>query len=160
MTLDEFSAITRERIPTPREFVRFAEALGWQILADEDGRGRLKASKGHPLALALARMLGREPYRTNVLAEIQTQWRNQPAPESAEPAKVEAKPEPPDDDALAAIAERAYHDEPPWGQPDGQSPSVIVRAEGFPTMAMPQEFVDWWLRHNEIVRQRRLERKP
>jgi hypothetical protein len=66
MTLNEFSDIAAQRIPTPREFVEFAECQRWRFKVG-DGRAALVARKDDPLALAFAKMLSREPYRTNVL---------------------------------------------------------------------------------------------
>lgn len=69
MTLDEFAAVSEVRIPTPAEFVAFVAGQGWRI--DTDGtRATLKAPASDPMAVATARMLGREPYRTNVLAVV------------------------------------------------------------------------------------------
>lgn len=65
MTLEEFAAITAERIPTPEEFVAFAEGQKWGFKVN--GKAALLANPNDPLAVATARMLGREPYRSNVL---------------------------------------------------------------------------------------------
>lgn len=43
----------------------------------------------------------------------------------------------PPDDAVAAIAERAYHEPPDWSDGPAQvRESVVVRCEGFPTVAL------------------------
>jgi hypothetical protein len=81
MNLEQFCELTRERIPTAREFVEFVESMGWRIAVGSDGAASLKADRTSPVALSLARMLGREPYRTNVLAVAQQRWREQPAAE-------------------------------------------------------------------------------
>jgi hypothetical protein len=67
LTLEQFVAVTRTRIPTAPEFLAFVEAQGWRIEARDDGTASLKADASDELALPLARMLGREPYRTGVL---------------------------------------------------------------------------------------------
>jgi hypothetical protein len=70
VTLDEFQAVLRDRIPTPAEFVAFARSQGWRIDAG-NGRAALKVrDRSDPLAVTFARMLGREPYRSNVLALV------------------------------------------------------------------------------------------
>lgn len=69
MTIDEFAAITGERIPTPAEFVRFTTGQGWRIVTNGEAAS-LRAPASDPLAVALAKMLGREPYRTNVLRYV------------------------------------------------------------------------------------------
>lgn len=69
MTLDTFCEVIATRIPTPAEFVDFADSQGWRIGA-KDGKGFLRAPPADELAVALAKMLSREPYRSNVLAEL------------------------------------------------------------------------------------------
>lgn len=68
MSIDEFAVVAKGRIPTPQEFVDLTEGLGWSFVVKGDGAAALKAPQGDRLAIALARMLGRQPYRTNVLA--------------------------------------------------------------------------------------------
>lgn len=82
MTLDQFRALIRERIPTAKEFVEFVDGQGWAVSVREDGAAALRApgGKSDPLVLGLARMLAREPYRTNVLKEAALRWRTAPAP--------------------------------------------------------------------------------
>lgn len=70
MTLDAFCALVLTRIPTPAEFLAFVAAQGWRVSVAPDGAGRLHARGDDPVAVALARMLSREPYRTNVLALV------------------------------------------------------------------------------------------
>lgn len=70
MTLDQFTQIAAQRVPTPQEFLSFVEGMGWRIGRKEDGRPALKAPPADPVAQRLARMLGREPYRTEVLALV------------------------------------------------------------------------------------------
>ena len=69
MTLDTFHAITEERIPTADEFTEFVRSMGWSIRKEAE-QAFLRAPKTDPVALALARMLKREPWRTKVLAPI------------------------------------------------------------------------------------------
>lgn len=64
MTLEQL--VGSGRIPTPSEMVAFAEGQQWRFRCGSDGAALL-ADKADPLALAFARMLSREPYRTNVL---------------------------------------------------------------------------------------------
>lgn len=66
MTLDDFHNLTRERIPTAEEFFAFVRSQGWSIRKTETAAA-LRATPTDPVALALAKMLRREPYRTNVL---------------------------------------------------------------------------------------------
>ena len=68
MDLQTFGRIVRERIPSPTEFVAVVKGQGWQIAKKADGSAALVVKdKADQLARALARMLSREPYRTNVL---------------------------------------------------------------------------------------------
>lgn len=68
MNLDTFADITSQRIPTPTEFVQFVKSQGWKIITKADGAALRVRDTGDPLAVAMAKMLSREPYRTNVLA--------------------------------------------------------------------------------------------
>ena len=94
MTLDDFARITSERIPTPREFVSFAESQGWSITVTGDRAALHVRDRNDPLAVSLARMLGREPYRTNVLAEVRQRADYDP-PSEARPDTVVTDPNPP-----------------------------------------------------------------
>lgn len=68
MTLEQFGEIARSRPPTPEELLAFVRGMGWQVRAGGvAGAAVLHAPRGGEVALALARMLGREPYRTEVL---------------------------------------------------------------------------------------------
>ncbi len=71
MTIDQFATATAERIPTPAEFVAFAREQGWTIAVNGAEASLRVPDKTDPLAVAFARMLSREPYRTNVLAVLQ-----------------------------------------------------------------------------------------
>ena len=95
MTLAEFRAVTADRIPSPAEFVAFADGQGWRF-GTAGGKPVLYARRDDPLAVAFARMLSREPYRTNVLAILDARGaapvRNsnpEPAPEPEPEADVE-----------------------------------------------------------------------
>lgn len=91
MTLDEFRSVAAERIPTPGEFVAFAEGQGWRF-GDSGGRPALFAPKTDPMAVAFARMLSREPYRTNVLELLKARGATEDHPEP--PPRPETKPVP------------------------------------------------------------------
>lgn len=67
MTVEEFATITTARIPTPAEFLSFVNGQGWKVVTSGTGAALRVADKTDPLARALAKMLSREPYRTNVL---------------------------------------------------------------------------------------------
>lgn len=86
MTLTEFGAVVRQRIPTPAEFVAVVRGQKWSIEKYPDGRAAIRADKKDPLAVALAKMLSREPYRTNVLKIVDD---GPPAAKKPEPKKVE-----------------------------------------------------------------------
>lgn len=81
MTLEEFREVVRRRIPTAEEFVSVVEGQGWRVVAFDDGRASLRCrNPNDSLALALAKMLGREPYRTNVLKVVGKKSPASPAP--------------------------------------------------------------------------------
>ena len=91
MTVDEFALITEARIPTPAEFKAFADGLGWAIVRRSDGTARLRAPRNDPLATTLARMLAREPWRTEVLrlaSESPPGPKPDPAPAAVRPGRV------------------------------------------------------------------------
>jgi len=70
VTLNEFTDIAAERIPTAGEMIAFARGMGWKIL-DNGERAALKVPDvKDPVAVKFARLLSREPYRTNVLTEL------------------------------------------------------------------------------------------
>ena len=76
MTLEEL--VKMRRAPSAAELVEVIANLGWRIAYGEDGQPRIRCqSRQDPLAQALARMLHREPYRTNVLKEATARWRLQ-----------------------------------------------------------------------------------
>lgn len=71
MTIEQFRAIARERIPTPAEFVAAIEGKGWKVVVRPDGKPALHApGRKGPLAERMAAFLSREPYRTGVLAVL------------------------------------------------------------------------------------------
>lgn len=96
MTFDQFCDLSRTRIPTPKEFVAFVESQGWKVVVKDDKRASLRVKgKADRLALALAKMLGREPFRTNVLKAVMGEWRQEPEPAQAAPEPVAPAPVPP-----------------------------------------------------------------
>jgi hypothetical protein len=70
MTLSEFAAVLEDRIPTPAEFLAFVEGQKWRVAQNEKGPVLKVPDRTDAVAVGLARMLSREPYRTNVLAVI------------------------------------------------------------------------------------------
>jgi hypothetical protein len=103
VTLDEFATISAGRIPTPSEFLEFVSDLGWRVTANDDGTGGIWVpDKNDPLALSLARMFRREPWRTNVRNLV----RSKATPAAREP---EAKPE--------LKADPEPEEPPPTGRP-------------------------------------------
>lgn len=89
MTIDEFSELVGQRIPSPSEFVAFAAAQGWEVRTRADGTAALRVpDTADELAQAFARMLSREPYRTNVLTVLEVAppaTRPQETPTAGEP---------------------------------------------------------------------------
>mgnify|MGYP000853980895 CR=1 FL=1 len=69
MTLDQMADTLSERVPTAAEFIAFTKAQNWQIRKREDGTASLIVpSASDVVAVALAKMLKREPWRSQVLA--------------------------------------------------------------------------------------------
>lgn len=69
MTLDQMADTLTERVPTAAEFIAFTKAQNWQIRKREDGTASLIVpSASDAVAVALAKMLKREPWRSQVLA--------------------------------------------------------------------------------------------
>ncbi len=66
MTLDDFYTLTQGRIPTATEFLAFVRSMGWSVRKTATSAA-LRAPTSNPVAIALAKMLSREPYRTKVL---------------------------------------------------------------------------------------------
>lgn len=84
LTLDDFAQITNERIPTAAEMIAFAYGQGWSFTT-YGGKTSLRVpNSADPVAVAFAKLLSREPYRTNVLAAL-----NEPAP----PPEPQPEPE-------------------------------------------------------------------
>ena len=84
MTLDEFVEVGR--IPTPAEFLGFATARGWGVAKRADGTASLRVPDPRDeMAVAFARMLSCEPFRTNVLALVESGTDPNPAPTPATP---------------------------------------------------------------------------
>lgn len=68
MTLEQFAGIAQHRIPTPLEFVEFVFSQpGWFITVSPDRKASLRVPKADELAIAVARMMSREPWRTEVI---------------------------------------------------------------------------------------------
>ena len=120
MTIEEFAAVTDRRIPTPKEFVAFVGSQdGWRIVVVGGGQAALRVpSKTDPLAVAVARMLSREPWRTEVLNIVS----GAAAPEP-QPAPVPPPPAPEPDAALTATTD-------PWGN------TVLRAGSGSPARAV------------------------
>lgn len=92
IALVDFRDKCRERIPTAEEFLAFVESQGWRVAELPDGRPALKVhDKTSRLAQGLAKMLAREPYRSNVLAEMARRWRAA-APQTTQPVSEHAGP--------------------------------------------------------------------
>jgi hypothetical protein len=98
VTLDEFATLVAARFPTAEQFLAFAAGVGWRVLAGTDGRPVLRVpDRADPLAVAFARLLSREPYRSNVLAAAgvpRVVTAESVAPEVAAPQPVPPETEP------------------------------------------------------------------
>ena len=71
MTLEVFREVIRKRIPTAEEFLAVVKGQGWFVHLRDEKHAVLKVrDPSDPLAQALAKMLGREPYRTRVLEAV------------------------------------------------------------------------------------------
>ncbi len=93
MILEQFGEVLRKRLPTPAEFLAVIEGHGWKVVASEDGKACLRVQDGNDaLALAFARMLSREPYRTNVLKEVFNKELQNQEPTPTGVIQVEAPP--------------------------------------------------------------------
>lgn len=94
MTLEEFVAVAGRRILTPPEFVAFAAAQQWRFDANGPTAALLVPNGQDPLARQFAKMLSREPYRTNVLKYLAELDAPRPAPPpepETEPVVVQAR---------------------------------------------------------------------
>lgn len=90
MTLKEFGTVIKQRIPTPDEFVAVVNGQGWRIAIQTEGKASLIVPNSKDrLAVAFARMLSREPYRTNVLRVVSRQPTTAPKEEPKKTAKEE-----------------------------------------------------------------------
>ncbi len=87
MTMDEFARLLAARIPTAEEFLAFAAFAGWRVVATPSGPALRVPDRTDPLAVAFAKLLSREPYRTNVLAAAGV-------PKPAKPLPPPPPPEP------------------------------------------------------------------
>lgn len=70
MTILDFHGIAAERIPTAKEMVSFAVGQGWKIVDNGEKAALRVPNATDPLAVKFAKLLSREPYRTNVLEEV------------------------------------------------------------------------------------------
>jgi hypothetical protein len=100
MTLEEFAAVARARIPTPAEFLAFVRGRGWRI-GVKDGRGAIWANPADPLVQRTAKMLGREPWRTEVLKLLAAE-QAKPYTPAVEPVALPVLPRAAAEDAPAA----------------------------------------------------------
>lgn len=132
-----FRDACRERIPTADEFVNFVEKVGWRVVCRDDGTASLRVpDRSDPVALAMARMLAREPYRTNVLAEAMRRWKQAEAPNPA------AGPTP-----AESPAQKSAH--PDWAAREWLWRTGLVEseAEGDPTwgdQGRHKQTAFWW----------------
>jgi hypothetical protein len=87
VNVDAMLDLLNRGIPSAVEFIGFAESNGWGFYVKGD-KAALKANPSDPVAVAFAKVLGREPYRSNVLAEL-----NRIFAPAAEPDLPEALPD-------------------------------------------------------------------
>jgi hypothetical protein len=121
ISIRSFRDLCLERIPTAREFLGFVESQGWRIAIREDGTPVLKVpDRNDPLVQAMARMLAREPYRTNVLAEVaaRRQPLRFPTPPPQPPAAVTSYSPPREWLWRTGYVEGEEPGDPTWNQPD------------------------------------------
>lgn len=86
MNVEQLHEIAKERIPTAQEFLAFIRGQGWDVVIKTDGTASLRTKeKGDPVAFATAKMLGREPWRTNVLELLKP--KPVEAPQPAQPKR-------------------------------------------------------------------------
>lgn len=67
MNIDMMASILETRVPTAIEFHEFVKSQGWNIRIRDDGKAALVANAEDPVAVKLAKMMGREPWRTEIL---------------------------------------------------------------------------------------------
>jgi hypothetical protein len=120
---------------TTEELLEEVQARGLKVvLADDGPRLRGDRSRLSPTLMAVLK------------------WHR---PAIVERLKEAIRPEPPPEDVAIAIAERAYFDEPDWnGNGTAIRESVILRCEGFPTVAISVEEYEIWKRHSDSVKSR------
>lgn len=69
MKIEEFLELSERRLPNSAEFVALADDLGIKVARDGQGRPVLVPPAGQrELAIAMAKLLKREPWRSEVLA--------------------------------------------------------------------------------------------
>lgn len=106
MTLEDF--VTGQRIPSATEFVALAEICGYTPRIRDDGIPVLRGDASNPLGPKLAKMLSREPYRTNVLEVLKSRRMAGPLAEADRPentVKIQPAPPPPVPPAAQPAAE-------------------------------------------------------
>lgn len=110
MTLDQFFSVMNERVPTSEEFANFIHAQGWKVGVKPDGSGYLQANRsGDELAIGVAKMLSRQPYRSRMVEYLQRiQTYGDKAPEEQQPGG--AKPTTTDDQTTTCRVCRAWVD--------------------------------------------------
>jgi hypothetical protein len=95
--IESFLVVTKERPPTAEDFVRLVSGLNYRVAVKGDGTAALWVKDaGDPLAQRLAKMLRREPYRTDVLkllAERGDLVNPSQAPADLPPPRPEPRPE-------------------------------------------------------------------
>lgn len=101
MNLEEFLAATAARLPTAGEIVAACDELGLRFAVGKDGKPVFRVKKDNKdVAVLMARLLQREPWRSQVFqakALVPATAETPSAPEPA-PAKEEAVgPQPPPD---------------------------------------------------------------
>jgi hypothetical protein len=88
MSIEEFLTTTADRLPTVDEILGLAGELGWGFRVN-NGQPALKANPSDPLAVGMARLLRREPWRTGLLTRIGADVRS-PLPQEFAPVQCGA----------------------------------------------------------------------
>lgn len=113
MNLDELATVLEERLPTAEELLGFAASQGWSVKVDGQNAS-LRAMRG-PLAITLARMLSREPWRSRVIEAV----KNGKMPPPCKPL--------PTQDNVSEVGNRCHVDAPDWPEGDVALALVEVR---------------------------------
>lgn len=102
MNLDAFLNTTESRLPTAEEFIALCDEFGIEFDRRADGTPVLRPSNGNSdVAVLVAKLIGREPWRSQVIA---TRLPKPTAPEQ------DKEPEP-----AKCCVENNWRDEPPEG---------------------------------------------